>query len=49
MVVTPKPGLGRDVVLTAWGKRLRLSPFEAPAAAGFIDRFRGRGPEKAVR
>ena len=49
IVVTPMPGLGKKVVLTAWTKRLLLKRFDAPAAAAFIDRFRGRGPEKRVR
>ena len=49
VVVVPAPGLGEEVVLTAWRKRLRLAKFEAPVAAAFIDRFRGRGPENPVR
>lgn len=49
VVVTPKPGLGREVILTAWTKMLRLATFDKPAAAAFIDRFRGRGPEHSVR
>jgi hypothetical protein len=49
VVVTPAPGLGEEVVLTAWNRTLRLNPFEPAAAAAFIDRFRGRGPENRVR
>ena len=49
VVVTPAPGLGEEVVLTAWNRMLRLNPFEPAAAAAFIDRFRGRGPENRVR
>ncbi len=49
VVVTPAPGLGEEVVLTAWNKTLRLNTFEAAAAAAFIDRYRGRGPEHPVR
>lgn len=49
VVVVPAPGLGEEIVLTAWRKRLRLDKFEAPVAAAFIDRYRGRGPEKRVR
>lgn len=49
LVVTPKPGLGEAIVLTAWTKLLRLAPFDAEAAAAFIDAFRGRGPENPVR
>ena len=49
VVVVPAPGIGEKVVLTAWKKRLRLEKFEAPAAAAFIDLYRGRGPENRVR
>ncbi len=49
VVVTPKSGLGPKVVLTAWRKRLDLDPFDAAAAAAFVDAYRGRGPENPVR
>ncbi len=49
VVIAPRPGLGEAVVLTAWNKILRLDAFDADAAAAFIDRFRGRGPENPVR
>ncbi len=49
IVVTPKQGLGRTVILTAWTKMLRLDSFNVDAGAAFIDAFRGRGPENAVR
>ncbi len=49
IVVTPLSGLGETVVLTAWRKRLDLSPFDPAAAAAFIDAYRGRGPENPVR
>lgn len=49
VVVTPMPGLGEEIVLTAWQKTLRLKPFDAAPAAAFVDLYRGRGPEKAVR
>ncbi len=49
VVVTKDPSLTRAVVLTAWRKRLELNPFDAAAAAAFIDAFRGRGPENKVR
>jgi hypothetical protein len=49
IVVTPKPGLGEALVLTAWNRLFRLERFDADAAAAFIDAFRGRGPEKPVR
>ena len=49
LVVTPLPGLGRGLVLTAWAKRLRLERWDDAAAAAFIDAYRGRGPENPVR
>ncbi len=49
LVVAPKPGLDEAIVLTAWNRLLRLGPFDADAAAAFIDEFRGRGPERPVR
>ncbi len=49
IVVAPAPALGAAVVLTAWRKVLRLDPFDAAAAAAFVDAFRGRGPENPVR
>ncbi len=49
VVAVPLAGLGSKVVLTAWGQRLDLAPFDAELAAAFIDRFRGRGPERKVR
>lgn len=49
LVLTPDPGLGEAIVLTAWTKRLRLDPFDPAAAAAFIDAYRGRGPEHPVR
>jgi len=48
-IATVSPGLGDAIVLTAWTKSLRLDQFDAPAAAAFIDAFRGRGPENPVR
>ncbi len=49
LVATPAAGLGQAVVLTAWRRSLRLEPFDAAAAAAFIDKYRGRGPERPVR
>jgi hypothetical protein len=49
IVLTPRPGIGKTVVLTAWKRIFRLDPFDAAAAAAFIDRYRGRGPEHPVR
>ena len=49
IVVVAKPGIGARIVLSAWKRMLRLETFDAAAAAAFIDNYRGRGPERAVR
>lgn len=49
IVLNPRPGIGKAVVLTAWARIFRLDPFDAGAGAAFIDRYRGRGPEHPVR
>ncbi len=45
VVVTPLPGLGKGVMLTAWTKLLRLDPFDPAKASAFMEAFRGKGPE----
>jgi len=49
VIVAPMPGIGQEIILTAWTKMLRLKTFDAASTAAFIDRFRGRGPEHPVR
>ena len=49
IVVVSKAGLGQGIELTAWNKVLRLDRWDAPAAAAFVDAYRGRGPENSVR
>lgn len=49
VVAVPRGGLKNQVVLSAWRKRLKLKPFNEVTAAAFIDSYRGRGPERAVR
>jgi hypothetical protein len=49
VTAVPATGLGQAVVLTAWRKIFRLDEFDPAAAAAFIDRYRGRGPENQVR
>jgi hypothetical protein len=49
VIATPAAGLRKVVVLTAWHNSLRLTEFDPAAAAAFIDKFRGRGPENPVR
>ena len=49
VLAVKRPVLGQEVVLTAWLRVFRLDPFDPTAAAAFVDLFRGRGPENAVR
>ena len=49
VIATKSTGLGAAVVMTAWTKSLRLETFDAAGAAAFLDAYRGRGPERAVR
>ena len=49
VVVAPLADLDKGVILTAWQKKLSLDAFDPAAAAAFVDAFRGRGPERAVR
>lgn len=49
VIMVPKPGIGTAIVLSAWKRVLRLKTFDAAAAAAFIDKYRGRGPEHPVR
>ena len=49
VLAVPDPSLGKTVVLTAWEKRLVLDAFDDLAAGAFVDAYRGRGPEHAVR
>ncbi len=41
VIVTLKSGLGKAIILTAWKRLLRLDPFNANAAAAFINAYRG--------
>lgn len=49
VVVVPRLNLGEEIVMSAWTRNLHLEPFDAAAAAAFIDAHRGRGPENPVR
>lgn len=49
LVVVPRAGLNKQLVLAAWRRRLRLETFDQASAAAFIDAYRGRGPERKVR
>ena len=49
VLAVKRPGLGQEVVLTAWQQLFRQDSFNPAAAAAFVDLFRGRGPENPVR
>lgn len=45
VIVTPLPGTGKGIILTAWTKSLHLDPFDPARASAFMKAFRGKGPE----
>ena len=49
VVVVRVRGIGPGIALTAWTKQLFQPGFDEDAAFAFVDAFRGRGPERAVR
>jgi hypothetical protein len=49
LIAVPHKGLGDDLVVTAWRRRLRLDAFDEAALAAFMDAYMGRGPENPVR
>lgn len=49
VIIAPLPGLGQEIILTAWRKRLRLDPFDASRAQAFLDAFLGHGPESGEK
>ena len=49
VLAVPHDGLGSEIVMSAWTRRLRMAEFSADGAWIFIDDFRGRGPENSVR
>lgn len=49
LIAVPHEGLGQEVVLTAWRRRLDLPEFDQAALAAFLDAYSGRGPENPVR
>jgi hypothetical protein len=49
LITVPHEGLGQEMVLTAWRRRLDLAEFDETALAAFIDAYSGRGPENPVR
>jgi hypothetical protein len=45
LVVVPSPGIGEEIVLTAWERRLMLSEYDPAKARDFIAAFLGRHSE----
>jgi hypothetical protein len=46
VIVTPRAGLGKGIILTAWTKMLRMQTFDPATLLEFIDSFRAKGPER---
>lgn len=49
VLAVPRPGIEREIILTAWRRALRLPEYDDNAVAAFVDAHRGRGPENPVR
>lgn len=49
VIGVPSPGLGSEVVASAWRRQMRQEIFDPAAIAAFIDLYTGRGPENIVR
>lgn len=45
VIVTPSPGLGEAIILTAWNKLLRMESYKGEKTVAFIKAFGGKGPE----
>jgi len=46
LIVVPRPGLSRQVAVTAWERRLRCETFDEAAVVRFTEAFRDHAPEK---
>ena len=49
VLAVPRADKQAALILTAWEHALRLNSYAPDAVDQFVDAFRGRGPEKAVR
>lgn len=45
LIAFPWESISEPIVLTSWGRMLRMSTFDPDAAAEFVDRNRNRAPE----
>lgn len=48
LIIQPRVGMDSPVILTAWGRMLKLNNFDKDKIKEFIDAFRNNGPEKTV-
>jgi hypothetical protein len=48
VIVSPYAGQDSPIILTAWGKQLRLTSADDPRVADFIRTYAGNGPEKVT-
>lgn len=46
LIVIPRPGMGKPLVLTAWGRSEELMSVDRTKIKEFIDAFRDHGPEQ---
>jgi hypothetical protein len=48
VIAFPWPSLDVPVVMTSWGRMLRMESFDPQRAAGFVETFRNHSPEAAT-
>lgn len=48
LIIQPRVSMDSPVILTAWGRMLKLNNFDKDKIKEFIDAFRNNGPEKTV-
>lgn len=49
VLAVPRSDAKYPLILTAWTRMLRLTRYDPDTVEHFIDRYRGRGPERPVR
>ncbi len=49
VLAVPRSDPAHLLILTAWTRMLKLTRYDPEAVARFVDRYRGRGPERRVR
>lgn len=48
LIIQPRERMDAPIILTAWGRMLKLNNIDKKQIKQFIDRFRDQGPEKTI-